>query len=670
MKRLPSFRFAIEVLLVTNIWIFFYNSLLSFLNSRFPPKISEIFYITGAAPEPFEIPLYLGLTFLFVILIFLLHRWIFKAPPQAAKTRASDLSFSYILEAVVFLLLFSIFIINIGEYPLRGNPDPYLPRTNTSFYQVSFVLYVVTVAFLTAQLTIIKRMIDKLGHYAYLITAFLVVIIIALFIFEPNFPISGMDYSFFSGPIWEVTHGRTIITETPSQYGILPILFFVFLSKLHLFRITYLPYFFWTLFVFEYFLLFYLIYKIGRSYLLALIALFSIVTINYFSIAHIPLFTPQAGPLRWLPMFFTLFLFFRQKKIDAKPMIFFIALSSYWILDTGLYLIMAYLLTLFILTISQTIEIKKAAKAVFWLFIYVIVILLVLDGVHLFFGYKYLNIFLAFSKIQQYSRSGFNMIRIFPKTYFWFLLLFYFASLIYFFKKREHDFFDQLVLFAANLSFFGGVYFVGRSHPHTLFWIAPLALFNFFLLVIHINAQLESEKIKLFISLVLFLLFIVFPIYNRKEVMLEKAIAGYKRIATGNILFTELDPYLKKKYSLEKDLIDKHLKDDKVAIIHADDTYLLYMTNKQNLLLTNPQTSIVSPDDLMFALQDVYRVCPQKIAVDCRFVGKCSENWTFSGITNFIQPYLLDALQKKCNTTYKPTICTNQLCIAEGTNNR
>ena len=670
MKKLPSFRFAIEVLLVTNIWIFFYNTLLSLLNSRFPPKISETFYITGAAPEPFEIPLYLGLTFLFVILIFLLYRWIFKTPSQAVNTRVSYLSFSYILEAAVFLLLLSIFIVNIGAYPLRGDPDPYPPRTDTSFYQIGFVLYVVTVAFLTAQLTIIKRMIDRLGHYANLIMAFLVIAVIALLIFEPNFPISGMDYSFFSGPIWEVAHGRTIITEIPSQYGILPILFFVLLSKLHLFRLSYLPYFFWTLFVVEYYLLFYLMSKVGRSILFALIALFSIISINYYSIAHIPLYTPQAGPLRWLPMFFTLFLFFRRKKIDAKPMIFLIALSSYWILDTGIYLIMAYLLTLFILTISQTIEIKKAARAVIWLFIYLVVVLLVLDGIHLFFGYKYLNIFLAFSKIQQYSRAGFNMTRIFPKTYFWFLLLFYFASLVYFFKKSKHDFFDQLLLFAANLSFFGGIYFIGRSHPHTLFWIAPLMLFNFFLLVILMNAQLGSEKIKLFMCVVLFLLFIVFPIYNRKEVMMEKVIASYKRIVTGNILQTELDAYLKKKYSFEKELINKYLKDDKVAILHPDDTYLLYMTNKQNLLLTNPQTSIVSRDDLMFALQEVYRVCPQKIAVDCRFVGKCSENWTFAGITNFIQPYLLDALQKNCHTIYKPTVCTNQLCIAESINNR
>jgi len=112
------------------------------------------------------------------------------------------------------------------------------------------------------------------------------------------------------------------------------------------------------------------------------------------------------------------------------------------------------------------------------------------------------------------------------------------------------------------------------------------------------------------------------------------------------------------------------LKDDKVAILHSDDTYLLYMTNKQNLLLTNPQTAIVSRDDLLFALQDVYSACPQKIAVDCRFVGKCTENWTFSGITNFIQPYLLTAVEEKCHTLYQPTICTNQLCIAEGTNNR
>ena len=364
-------------------------------------------------------------------------------------------------------------------------------------------------------------------------------------------------------------------------------------------------------------------------------------------------------------MFFTLFLFFRYKKIDAKPMIFFIALSSYWILDTGLYLIMAYFLTLFFLVISKTVEIKKAVKAGVWLFVYLIVILLVLNIVHLFFGYKNLNLLLAFSKIQQYSRSGFNMIRIFPKTYFWFLSLFYFASLIYFFKKNKHDFFDQLVLFAANLSFFGGVYFVGRSHPHTLFWIAPLALFNFFLLAIPKYTQSRSDKNKLFLSIVLFLIFIVFPIYNRKEVLMEKVIASYKRIATGSMFYTELDPYLKKKYGQEKKLIEEELSGPRIVILHADDTYLLYLTGKQSLILANPQYWIIMKEDIDFALQEANRECPRKIAIDCRFVGKCSENWLFTGVTQLVQPYILDELQNKCHTVYEPTVCTNQLCIAE-----
>src|SRR3990172_8405737 len=60
---------AVKVFFFTDIWIFLYNDLLHFLNSKLPSTTSTDFIRVGAVPEPFEIPLYLA--FIALIVVFL-----------------------------------------------------------------------------------------------------------------------------------------------------------------------------------------------------------------------------------------------------------------------------------------------------------------------------------------------------------------------------------------------------------------------------------------------------------------------------------------------------------------------------------------------------------------------------------------------------------------------
>lgn len=325
---------------------------------------------------------------------------------------------------------------------------------------------------------------------------------------------------------------------------------------------------------------------------------------------------------------------------------------------------LAYFLTLFLLLIKKIVGIKRVLISGIWLFIYLFLILMFIQIFHLLLGYQLVDIVFAFGKIQQYARAGFNMIIMPKSSYFWFLILVYFASIVYFSRRQKLQFLDQLLLFAANLSLFGGLYFVGRSHLHTLFWISPIVLFNLFLLI-GLAYSNKNSKIPSFILVGLFLLTFVYPAYARKEMYAELLRMRYDRLIKGDIFGTELDSYLAMKYGEEKKLIEVELPEKKVAILHADDTYLLYMTGKQSSILANPQTWINSKKDLEFALKEVYGTCPRKIAIDCRFVGKCNENWVFTAITNFIQPVILEKIEKECRLKYKPTLCTEQLCIAE-----
>lgn len=660
-----SINFLIDVLFVTNIYVFLYNLVLSALNLLYQPVLHIAFYDGQASPEPFEIPLYLGLTFAIVLTLYFFHHYFLKkfSVPTALFTLINPKIKKGGLILILFLLLFLLYS-TLGLYPFKGEPSQYPMRTDNNFSLIFFIAYVALISFITFQLTFLNQMLKK-NRKTFFIGLVIIVAVIAIFIFQPGFPVNGYDYSFFYGPIWEIAHGKTILTDVPSQYGILPILFFAFLIKYGLIHFSSLPVFFWVLFLIEYFLIFYILYKFSRSVLLSLMALFSVITINYYSIFHIPLYTPQTGPLRWLPLFIVAALFFKTKKIDSKLVIFLVSVSAFWFIDSGIYVVLAYMTTLFLFLIKRIINFKNVFITSCRLIAYFISIIIFLEVVHFVAGYHLINFMIMFNSIHEYAIVGYGMIKMPPQSYFWLLPFLYFASTLYFLKKNNPDIKDQLLLFSAQLLLYGGIYFVGRSHMHNLFWLAPLGIFTFFIFASIVYANVKPIQMKFLFMTVIFLTFIVFPAYNRKENITDRVINTYNELAQGNIFQSGLDQSLERKYRAEKKLITQNLLEPEVLILHPDDTYLLYLTDKKSLLLNNPQVSIFSDYELFPSIRKISQICPKKIAIDCRFVGKCSENWTFVGINVFAQPRLLETIEKNCHAKYKPTLCTGQLCIAE-----
>ena len=651
-KLRPRVTFLVEVFLYTNVWIFLYTKLLVFFRALPLQKGSETFLIQEVSPEPFEIPLYIFLTLGLACCIFLFHRFV-----------AHRLNTPIFWLISLCLVLFILFAFQLGAYPLHGDSLPYLPREDKTFYFIRIFIYLVGVTLVVSQLSLFGSSVrtslqrNILYFFAILLTAF--------FIFEPQFPISGQDYAHFYGPIWEVAHGKTIFTQMTSQYAFVLVLFLSFLLKLGLFQLHYLQYIVWFMFVGEYLLIFYLIYKISKSASLAGIALFSVITINYLSLPYIPIFTLQTGPLRWFPLIFAAFFFLKARKIDSQLFISFVALASLWIIDAGIYLLCAYFTTLFFFTLKKLVTFRSSIKAIVSLLCYLLLLILLIEAFHLIAGYPFVDISLMFTKIRQYAIGGFRMIPMDLKNYFWLLIFSYFISAVYFFKKKNIDYIDQLVFFISHLALFGGIYFVGRSHLLNWYSVSALIILSLFSNISLFMIQIKSTKLRIILSILLFFVFIIFPAFSRKEAIAEQMENRLARLAKGDIFKTELNSYLDSKYGVERNLIKKSFKEDKILILHPDETYLFYMTNKNSLLLTNPQISINTQNEAAFALQNVLKDCPQKIAVDCRVLGKCSENWYFTGIYTLIQPYLLQRIEDACKAKYYPTFCTQQLCIAE-----
>ncbi len=253
-------------------------------------------------------------------------------------------------------------------------------------------------------------------------------------------------------------------------------------------------------------------------------------------------------------------------------------------------------------------------------------------------------------------------------TYFWIVILIYFASVIYFFRRKllteSANFYHQLILFSANLSLFASLYYVGRSDNASLIIISIFPLLNLFLLIATNYRLIRSNRLKILLTIVLFIVFIAIPVYERRYTITELLLKKYHGFTAGNIFHTEFEENVVKRFAKEKAMINTQIPGDKALILSSDDTYLLYVTNKKNLLDENPQSGIESDVEMKLAVKTVVKICPKKIVVDCSIMSKCppftpfSKGWLTAG-------YILREVESRCQIDYEPTICTNQLCIVQ-----
>lgn len=639
--------FAIQVLFITNVWIFLYVKILTYLRASFPVSPQQQFVWVPSVPEPFEIPLYLVLSLGFVLMIFF---------SQKLFERLNRLPL--LIKILLIFLLSLIFISQLGRYPMGGEYDPYPPRPNSLIYFIVGFLYLAVLGLAI----VMSRYLNRI----YLFWA--IVFVLALVTFDARFPMAGHDYEYFIGPSYEVAQGKTLYTDILSRYAFLTPIIFAILNRLSHFSLFYIPFVVWFLYICQYFICFFLLIKISKSAPFALLGTFSLMTVNYFSLSHLPSVIPQVGPLRWFPSILLLFLFYKLKDLESKKFIAAISFLSFFTIDVGIAILLAYGVTLFMLMLQGAINFRRIVRAIILLAINLIAIILFIDILHLVFGYKSVDILTSLYSFRKHAILGLSMIPIVEKTYFWFVLLIYFASVIYFFRNVfspsniSHLKSNILLLFSANLSLFASVYFVGRSHPHNLFNISLFPILNVFLLFGLNFKKLQTSNLKLLTSIFLFIVFIALPTYQRRITLTEMLSTKYTRLTGGKIFQSEVDEIINTKYREDMKLIKSNLPDDAI-ILSADDAYLFYSSGKKNLLDANPILGIDLPEDLDFALKNAVKNCPQKIAIDCSFAGKCPSYTPFVGVS-FDLKLILDKLEAGCSSKYKPEVCSTHLCIA------
>ena len=698
------FYFVLEILLFTNLWIYLYTNVLMFLNSNFPVAIdaSDFIRLPGEfAPEPYEIPLQLIFSFLSIFLLF--GYYLIKSWARIKLTHRLPHKLKIILKFLLFLALLSIFLKNLGGYPMARDSYPH-PRENQSSYTLTLFIYLLTTSFIIIQSFILEKIYPFKKRLLLLVSS-VVILILAVLTFEPRFPVSTLDYSLFFGPVWEISQGKTIFSQVPSLYGFLSILLLSIFEKLKIFSLWYLPALIWLLYIVSYFIFFYIIYRVSKSFTLALTALFSLLTLNYFSLFHLPASIPQIGPMRWLPLIVSLLILLQVGKLTAKKMIISIAFLFYWNIDVGISLVLSYLSTLLFFYLGSFVSLKKLIKTILLLLLNLASVFFLIQLAHFILGMKLINLSLYLLKVKQYTRTGFGMLPLEARNHFWLFILVYFASVIYFFinqlsplgkisrKKvgvtsevtlREADlrsegkslaaekgsrvtestFFENtILLFSANLMLFASIYYVGRSHPHNLFHISLFFVLNLFILAGILINKIKATGNKLFLLTSLFIMLVAYPAYQRQEALTSVFKEKMRLFRLGSIFIPETKQVFGNKYQQEIDLINKNFPDSKILILSDDDSYLYYLLQKKNYLNFNPQILNFAKSDLNFSLGQLLDECPKKIVADCRLFNRCQYSHPVNQTYVYVQPYIFEKLSGDCNIRYEPEQCTSHLCI-------
>lgn len=665
---------AAAAFFLTNIWVNVYVGILDFLNFRYRPVITEIIYQNPQAnPEPYEMPLYIGITVCFIVVIWLYYLFVQKKVSSANATFTSNPLFKMCV--VIFFIFFAFAFINkIGPYPLQnelgfflshGYLYPYQPISQ-DIYLIVYLLFVGFAGLVVMFSKLLQQMIknNSLKMFLYCV---LVCFIVLFITFDARFAHAMLDASFFYGPAWEVSAGKTLFTHVPSQYGFFSILFFSFFYTLSNISFAYFPVFIWLLYAFEYLICFYVVLKTSKSPPLSFICLFSLITANYFSLYH----NPQGGPLRWIPLFLAVLLVYKLKKIDSILLLFSICLLSFWNIDSGIALIFGYAMTIGISFLARQITFIKACILGIYFTAGVFLIALSANLVHIALSYEPIQYSALFQTLKKNAATGFIMVPIEYSTYFWLVILIYIASILFFFKsmaaKKKYDQSLMVLLFSANVMLSASLYYVGRSMPHNLFLISPFFILTSFLLISKLALYIDSSREKLVVLIASFLLFIAIPGYFRREYLTGEVLYKINQLSKGNVFASEIDSLVNERYKKDVAMIEKHITEKEVVLISTDDTYMFYLMDKKNMIDANPAFGIDMKSEMDKALGRVKKNCPKKIAVDCQIYNRCPAYKSFTRGWPNILPIILNDIETACKSRYKPVECGRYMCVVEKT---
>jgi len=585
-------------------------------------------------PEPFEVPVYVGMMILFAIVI--------AVRVRRKKQKSGKMPMFPIV--ILSLMLF----MSIGTYPMaQVDLESSIP-----FVYIAFLLFSIGLFWF-----LFKRATSKLHIFLTYVFLFLY---LGLVLFEPRMAVNNHDFSFLFGPVLQISRGVTMYRDVFVQYGFLSIIAFSLLLKTHMFNPFYIVTVVWALHLIEFFLIFIIVSRATKSKIFALITLGAALTISYFGLLSPAMNYPQAGAFRWFSCIIVLTASQFFTKITNKKFIAITAFMTLMGIDSGIIIAGGYFLTLVTQIASKKLLPRKVIQTYGMYLLSLLSLYIVYVIVFSVVGWSVVDPVFMVKSITHYAQSGYYMLPVPPYTYLWLLVFVYLYALGYYLKHTS----ETTLLLGTSIAFMGSLYYIGRSHPHNLFHITTLVLPVVGILCGRVYYKLTDRHYKHAFLIACLVAGVILPALFRSGAIHSNIARKVQQYKKGDIFRPELETIISQKYKTEIEWLNSEQREKPLLIISNDESYLLYLSNKKSLISQLPLVANVTAEDINKTAQQVAIHCPQRLYVNKAVVtGKPIVYVPLGSFDEMMSPQqeLYDKIQSDCKGQYVVKRC-NILC--------
>lgn len=403
-------------------------------------------------------------------------------------------------------------------------------------------------------------------------------------------------YSFYIGPTFDVNNGKSILYDTPSQYGYLVIHFLVFLTKwignsfntFHIINIT-----LFTIYCMGEYLI---LSRLINNKFKLLIAIFVLISLQTLYTDYYTSLYPSTGPLRFgigLLICWLLCHFQWRKSFVFGTL--FASISLFWSVETAVYIVPAWLFTCIAQDIINYKFSKDALKKILYRLISFLCISILIFMVIIFIEYYNRKTFPDISAFYEYAISygnGFGSLLIEPFGNHFLIILVLIIGLnvtFYIVVNGKKSKFANALIFMSIFNVLVFSYFIGRSHENNIINISPMIFIEvgliYNVLIDSFNISYKEMERYLMIPFIIF----TFLFFLKSSYHFSDVCSSIEVNAKSNINF------LTKTKSLIEIIEDKYHLDMKHIVVLSKrkdafpkDTQILTEGNKINELPLNP----------------------------------------------------------------------------------
>lgn len=458
-----------------------------------------------------------------------------------------------------------------------------------SFPMLGLIIFITAIIYFSLQFKFKFVKINfKLPAWAYLIIGLLLIFYLS------QGPISYHHYSFYVGPVLDIIKGKSLLGDTPSQYGYLSIHFLAFifniigisLAKFNLINIL--------LFVFYYLLAGLILFKLIRNKFLAAISSLIFITLQTLFSYYSGSLYPSTGPLRFgfgLLIFWVILSFSQKISFILGSIITSIAL--FWSIETAIYVVPAWLVTCLIMSYYSENSFKKFFKSLILKLSFLGILITSVFSIIVFKEYFHSHVFpriLDYFEFANIYKDGFGALSIPIYGNFYLLIIIMILGIVtavYLITHKVKTRFLPLLVFISiyNVAIFS--YFISRSHENNIvnitgFYILQLVvILRIFIKVFKISSEQLKKTIAL--PLILFLVFYFIRVSDQTSKLYKLIQKSFQQ----NI-YEWITPEAQMP-TLSKALVKYHLENRPVVLLsQTDDTRLLVESGIKNELPLNP----------------------------------------------------------------------------------